>query len=184
MKNKKIVFGIILLFAITGICNIQSVSADTVTIHHSSYVYYHTSTLEYRDEINLYVSSSGDINIYIMNAGQFSKLQDSLGLIWEYEKRWKDTTYVDYTFFIPENGMYYIVLYNKNLIFKRTAEVQITINYYSEPFDDVIDESGINYFWILLFYVVFPIVAIVLVIAIPIILIRRHKRKSSGDLII
>jgi len=180
MKNKKMIFGaIILLFAISGIYSIQNVVADTITIHSSSYVYYQTSSLEYRDEINLYVSSSGDINIYIMNAEQFSTLQDSLGLIWNYYIRWKDTTYVDYIFLIPENGIYYIILYNKNLLFKRTAEVEITIDYYYEPVE--IADSGINYFWVLLFYIVIPIVAIVLVIAVPIILIRRHKRKRLNE---
>ena len=120
--------------------------------------------------------------ILFMNAEQFSKLQDSLGVIWEYEKRWKDTTYVDYTLFIPENGIYYVVLYNKNLLFKRTVDVQITIDYYYDSYDpDPYNKPTENIFWSLLFYVVIPIVVIVLVIAIPIILVRRYKRKSPKE---
>ena len=44
MKNKKMLFGIIvLLFAITGICNIPSVySAETIEIPPLSYVSYYS----------------------------------------------------------------------------------------------------------------------------------------------
>ena len=67
MKNKKMLFGaMLLLFVLTGVCSISNVSADTVNIPPLSYVYYRTNTLEYRDEVNLYVSSSGTINVYII----------------------------------------------------------------------------------------------------------------------
>jgi len=191
MKNKKIMFGmIIFLFAITGICSIQNVSADSwndVEISHLSYVYVGTYTLEYKDELELYVSSSGDINVYIMDANQFSTLQNSGGLIWEYHMRWKDISYLDYIFLVQEDGAYYVVLYNKNLIFKRIVDFSVNIDYYYEPYDppyDPTDEPTENIFWNLLLFIVIPIVAIVLVITIPIILIRRHKKKTPKEVVI
>lgn len=187
MKNKKIVIGtILLLFAISGICNVINVSADSwndVEISPLSYLYVNTDTLEYKDELELYVSSSGIINVYIMDASQFSTLQSSGGLIWEYCVRWKDMTYLEYTFSIPTDGIYYVVLYNKDILFKRTVDFSIIIDYYYEPFDpfDPDFEPTKNILWELLLFVVIPIVAIVLVITIPIILIRRHKRKASKE---
>lgn len=184
IKNKGIGLGII-LFIIIGIYNIPKVSADEVEIPPVSYLSYRTNTLEAKDDPILYISSDGLINVYIMNAEQFSKLQNSGGLTWEYHKRWKDITYLEYTFTIPEDGIYYVVLYNKNTFYKRTGEVQISIDYYYEPYepDDSYDGNGINYFWNLLLFVVIPIVAIILVIIIPIILIRRHKKKIPKEVI-
>ena len=190
MKNKKTILGmIIFLFAITGICSIQKVSADSwndVEISHLSYVYVGTYTLEYKDELILLVSSSGDINVYIMDANQFSTLQDSLGVTWEYHIRWKDISYLDYTFLIQEDGAYYVVLYNKNLVYKRIVDFSINIDYYYDPIDpiDPINEPTENYLWNLLLFIVIPIVAIVLVVAVPIILIRRHKRKTPKEVIV
>lgn len=191
MKNKKIILGImVFLFAITGICSVQNVSADSwndVEISHSSYVYAGVYNLEYKDELNLYVSSSGNINVYIMDANQFSILQDSLGTVWEYHMRWKDITYLDYTFIIQQDGAYYVVLYNKNLIYKRTVDFSINIDYYYEPYDppyDPTNEPTENYLWNLLLFVVIPVVAIILVIAVPIILIKRHKKKTPKEVVI
>ncbi len=190
MKNRKMVFGtILLLFVLTGICSIQNVVADSwtdVEISHSSYVYVGTYTLEYKDELNLYVSSSGDINVYIMDANQFSILQDSLGTVWEYHMRWKDITYLDYTFIIQQDGAYYVVLYNKNLIYKRIVDFSINIDYYYEPIDpvDPIDTPTENYLWNLLLFIVIPIVAIILVIVVPIIIIKRHKKKTPKEIVI
>ena len=173
MKNRKILFGtILLLFALIGICSIPNVSADTVKIPPLSYVYYRTNTLEYRDEINLYVSSSGTINIYIMDAEGFSKFQDSLGIVFEYWKRWKDATYVDYIFSIPENGIYYVVLLNKNLLFSRTANVQITVDYYYEP-----SVEPDNY---LLGLLVVFITVVIFGVAIALV-VRNYKRKNLRE---
>jgi len=179
MKNRKMVFGaILLLFAITGICNIPNVSADEVDIPALSYVYYNMGYLERNDKILINeIDSDGTINVYIMNEIQFNTLQDSGGLTWNYLKRWQDTIYLSgWSFDITENGYYYVVLYNKALLTGRTVYVDIDISYYSEPAD-----GGTNIFWNLLLFIVIPIVAIVLVIAIPIILIRRHKRKSPKE---
>ena len=70
IKNKGILLGVI-LFTIIGIYNISNVSASEVEIPSGSYLYYRTNTLEYRDELILYISSDGLINVYIMNAEQF-----------------------------------------------------------------------------------------------------------------
>ena len=68
MKNKKMIFGIIaFLFAITGICSIQNVSADTSNLPPLTYVYYYTSTLEYRDTLWITVDSNDAVNVYVMN---------------------------------------------------------------------------------------------------------------------
>lgn len=186
MKNKKIVIGtILLLFAISGICNVINVSADSwndVEIPPLSYLYVNTDTLEFKDELDINVDSSGTINVYIMNANQFSTLQSSGGLTWEYCMRWKDMTYLEYTFTIPTDGIYYVVLYNKDILFKRTVDFSITIDYFYIPFDPFDpDEPTKNILWELLLFVVIPVVAIVLVITIPIILIRRHKRKAPKE---
>lgn len=186
MKNKKIACGtMLLLFVISGICSITNVSAGEIELSPLSYSY--TSyTLEYRDELKLSICSSGIINTYIMNEKQFDVLTDSGGLTWNYIIRWKDMTYLEYTYAIPADGVYYVVLYNKDIFYGRTVDVQITIDYYYEPIDpyNPYEPSQIDYFWVLLFFVVIPIVAIVLVITVPIILIRRHKKKTPKEVAI
>ena len=190
MKNKKMVIGtILLLFTINGLCNIINVFADSwndIEISPSSYMYVNPYTLEYKDELKLSVSSTGTINIYIMNAEQFSTLQNSGGLIWEYCMRWKDTTYLTYTFLVQEDGVYYVVLYNKNLLYERIVDMQITIDYYHEPIDpfDPYDETMENTFWKLLINIVIPIVAIVLVITVPIIIIKIYKKRTEEVVVI
>ena len=189
MKNKKMAIGtILLLFAISGLCNVVNVSADSwndVEISPLSYVYVSTNTLEYKDELELYVSSSGIINVYIMDASQFSTLQSSGGLIWEYCVRWKDMTYLEYTYLVQEDGVYYVVLYNKDILFGRTVDFSITIDYYYEPYDPFDpDKPTKNILWELLLFVVIPIVAIILVITIPILLIKKHKKKTREENII
>ena len=186
MENKKIMIGtILLLFVISGICNVISVSAGEVELSPLSYSYV-SYTLEYRDELKLSVSSSGVINTYIMNEEQIDTLTDSGGLTWNYLKRWKDMTYLDYTYTIPADGMYSIVLYNKDIFYGRTVDFEIAIDYYYEPIDpfDPYDEPTENIFWNLLIFVIIPIVAIILVITVPIIIIRRHKKKTPKETII
>lgn len=186
MKNKKMVIGtILLLFTINGLCNIINVFADSwndIEISPSSYMYVNPYTLEYKDELKLSVSSSGTINIYIMNAEQFSTLQDSGGLIWEYCMRWKDTTYLTYTFLIQEDGVYYVVLYNKNLIYERIVDLQINIDYY-EPYDppDLSDRYFLErlFWWSLIILVPIGIVSIVAVV-----FIKKHKRKALKEVIV
>lgn len=186
MKNNKIIFGIIVLFAITGIYSIQNVCADSwndIEISPSSYMYVNPYTLEYKDELKLSVSSTGTINIYIMNAEQFSTLQDSGGLIWEYCMRWKDTTYLTYTFLIQEDGVYYVVLYNKNLVYERIVDLQINIDYYYEPYDppNLSDRYLLErlFWWSLIIFVPIGIVVIVAVV-----LIKKHKRKAPKEVIV
>ena len=187
MKNKKMVIGtILLLFTINGLCNIINVFADSwndIEISPSSYMYVNPYTLEYKDELKLSVSSTGTINIYIMNAEQFSTLQNSGGLVWEYCMRWKDTTYLTYTFLIQEDGVYYVVLYNKNLVYERIVDLQINIDYYYEPYDppDLSDRYLLErlFWWSLIIFVPIGIVVIVAVV-----LVKKHKRKAPKEVAI
>jgi len=86
MKNKKMLFTTVLLFAIIGICNIINVSTEEVKLPSSSY-FAQGFEVNYQDELEIYVSSSGTINTYIMNEEQIDILIDSGGLTWNYLKR-------------------------------------------------------------------------------------------------
>ncbi len=80
MKNIKTIFGtILLLFVISGICNIISVSAftDTTYIPSHSYVSYSMGYLEHGDQILINeIDSDGGIDVYIMMQWQFDEFQD------------------------------------------------------------------------------------------------------------
>jgi len=167
MKNKKIVCGtILLLFAISGICNVISVYAPPpvppLELPPLSYLYYDFD-VDYRDELEISVSSTGTVNVYIMEKYQFDLLVDSGGLTWDYIKRWQDLTYLEYTYTIPYDDEYYVVIYNKNVLFGRTVEVDIKV---------------IPYFDIK------PIVALIITIGVitglvvSIVLVIKHKKKK------
>jgi len=178
MRNRKILFGtIILLFAITGICSIPNVSAaETIEIPPLTYYYYYMGYLEYRDKILINeIDPDGAINVYIMNGYQFEALQDSGGLIWNYLKRWQDTTYLyGWSFDITEDGDYYVVLYNKNILFGRTVYVDIGVRYYSPVASD-------NFFLGWLLFIILPVIAGVVIVAI---LVSRRKKKIPREVIV
>ena len=156
MKNKKIVFGIvILLFVITGIYNISYAFTDELYLSSSSYGGYNLGYLSNGDIIKINeIDSSGTINVYIMNDEQYSILVSSGGLTWTYLMRWKDVTYLSgLTFDITTNNDYYIILYNKNVLFSRTIQVDVSIEYKSitiiSPINTDTFLSGYNYIaWI------------------------------------
>ena len=175
MKNKKIMCGtILLLFVMSGLCNIISVSAESIDLPPSSY-WARGFDVDYQDEIELSISSSGIINIYIMNEEQLNILTDSGGLTWNYLKRWKDITYLEHIYTILTDGKYYVVLYNKDIFYGRTVDLQITIDYYVpyEPYD-----SSNNILKNVFFFVIIPI-AIVIVIVIGIIILKLPRRTSK-----
>lgn len=175
MKNKKITFGIILLFVITGICNISNVSAvETIEIPPLSYYYYHMGYLENRDTIviNDINPESGGINVYIMNERQFDRLQDTG--YFSSEKMWEDIAQMSgWSIEITDDDYYYIVLYNDDILFSRTVVVDIEILYHSPTKSD--DNN-----WNLLF-IILPVIAGVVIV---VVLVRRHKRKNLGEPII
>lgn len=164
MKNKKMLFTIVLLFAIIGICNIISVSADSFELRPLHYRVY-GSELDYKDEIEIYVSSSGTVNVNIMNEYQYNYLIGSGGLIWNYLLRWKDITYLEYTYTIPVDGTYYVIIYNKNLLYTRVVDV----------------DKKINYYWIkgiVGILVTVGVIAGLFSIVLTIILVNKHKKKK------
>lgn len=132
MKNKKIILGVTtFLFIMMGICSISHTFTDEFDLSHLSYRAYGLGNLNDGDIIEINeVDSSGAINVYIMNDEQYDEVVDSGGLIWNYFIRWKDITYLSgLTFDITIDDYYYIVFYNKNLIFKRTVRIDISIEY-------------------------------------------------------
>lgn len=172
MKNKKMVFGtMLLLFVLIGICNVINVSADEIEIFPSSY-YAKGFDVSSQDTLEIYVSSSGVINVYVMDENQYNLLKDS-GSIWGYYVEWDYTTYLDTTYIIRAGGVYYVVLYNEDMSYGRTVDLQITVDYYS------------NYFLIriinVFFFVIIPI-AIAIIVAV--ILVKKYKKKSQKDPII
>ena len=166
MKDKKMAIGtILLLFAISGICNIVSVSAEEFELP-PLYYYAFGFDLERNDELEIYVDSSGTVNIYIMTDVDYAILVSSGGLIWNYIKRWQDITYLEYTFTLDiyADGLYYVVIYNKNVLFGRTVEVNIR----RIPYFDII-----------------PVIAILMILTgviigsvVIAISVKKHKKKK------
>ncbi len=176
MKNKKMIFGtIILLFVMIGISNTPNVSAEeTIEIPPLSYYYYHMGYLENGDYIRIININpeSGGINVYIMNDRQFSRLQDTG--YFSSEKMWEDIAQISgWSIEITDDDYYYVVLYNDDILFSRTVVVDIEILYHSPA------KSNDNN-WNLLF-IILPAIAVVIVV---LVLVIRHKRKSSGEPII
>ena len=184
MKNKKMLLGTaLLLFVLIGICNVINVSAEQIEMPPTSW-FSQGFVVDCKDELEIYVSSSGTINVYVMNQEQLDALIDSDGLTWEYIKRWKDMTYLEYTYVIQIDGVYHVVIYNKNLVYSRIVDYQITVNYYYEPYEPYNKPAEENIFWNWLIFVIIPIVAIILVITIPIIIVLKHKRKAPKEVAI
>ena len=173
MKNKKTVLGtILLLFAISGLCNIVNVSAftDTIYIPSSSYAYYSLGYLESGDQILINeIDSDGGIDVYIMIQWQFDEFKDS-GFI-SSEKMWQDIVLLSgWRIDINTDGDYYVVLVNDALLTGRTVDVDISIDRYTP--DPPID--------------IRPIVALIITIGVisgisvlTILLVKRSKRKKK-----
>ena len=165
MKNKKTVLGtILILFAISGLCNVINVSAEEVELPPLSY-YTHGLDLEYRDELKIYVSSSGTVNIYIMDHVQYAELVSSDGLTWHYIKRWQDMTLLEYTYTLTvyADGLFYVVIYNKNALFGRIVEVDI---------------ERIPYFDIRPIVALIITVGVIVGLVVSIILVKKYKKKK------
>lgn len=186
MKNKKMLFGTaLLLFVLIGICNVTNVSADQIEIPPTSW-FSQGFDVDCKDELEIFVSSSKAINIYVMNQEQLDTLIDSGGLTWNYIKRWKDMTYLEYTYVIQIDGVYHVVIYNKNLIYSRIVDYQITVNYYYEPYEPYEpDNDHIN--WNLInnmIFIAIPIVLIGIAIIVVVVLVKKHKRKALKEVAI
>jgi len=183
MKNKKIAIGtMLLLFVLSGFFNVANVSAEQIEIPPTSW-FSQGFDVDCKDELEIFVSSSKAINVYVMNQEQLDTLIDSDGLTWEYIKRWKDMTYLEYTYVIQIDGVYHVVIYNKNLVYSRIVDYQITVNYYYEPYepyepDDLSDRYFLErlFWWSLIIFVPIGIVSIVAVV-----FIKKHKRKTPKE---
>ena len=183
MKNKKMVIGTALfLFVLIGIYNVTNVLAEQVEMPPTSW-FSKGFVVDYKDELEIFVSSSGTINVYVMNQEQLDALIDSDGLTWNYIKRWKDMTYLEYTYVIQIDGVYHVVIYNKNLVYSRIVDYQITVNYYYEPYEpydppDLSDRYFLErLFWLsLLIFVPIGIVSIVSVV-----IIKKRIRKAIQE---
>ncbi|HEC38343.1 MAG TPA: zinc ribbon domain-containing protein [bacterium] len=180
MKNKKILFGIIFLFAITGFSNIQSAFAvdhvGTINIPSSSYAWYYMGYLENGDTIVINdIDSDGGIDVYIMKQWQFDELQEH-GYFYS-EKMWENIITLKWPFDVTGSGdYYYIVLENEALLFGRTVYIDLSVDYWEPSYIPNILLEYVN--------IIVSIVVIILVIAIPILLIRRHKRKTPKEVIV
>ena len=177
MKNKKMIFGIVIFsFVIEGICSIQNASAVEVEMRPLSYVYIPTKHLEPEDWIWIDIDSNGIINVYIMNDEQLDDLIDSGGLVWNYYKRWRDITQIHESYTITtEDGYFYLVLYNKDILYGRIVNVDISHHWASSVYKP--DPTlGI------IVTIIGCLTAVIVMITI-ILLIRRHKRKTLKEVI-
>lgn len=117
----------LLLFAISGICNVASVFAtDSINIPPTS-VFYMQYYLYEGETLEITVDSSDTINVYLMNNDQFISTKSSGYTTWEYTMRWKDIWYLYREFDIVVSDVYYIVFYNKGLIYERYVEYDINV---------------------------------------------------------
>ncbi len=128
MKNKKITIGtILLLFAISGFCNITISNAwtDEFNLNPLSHGYYDLGYLHVGSIIHMNeISADRIIDTYIMNDEDF----DNIGISWDYIIRWEDMTYLsNYDYDVTVYDRYYIVFRNKGILFSRTVQVDINV---------------------------------------------------------
>jgi len=129
LKNKKITIGtILLLFAISGFCNITISNAwiGVINLKPSQYSYYNLGYLHDGAIIHIHeISANAFINTYIMNDEDF----DEIGILWDdYIIRWKDMTYLsNYDYDVTIYDEYYIVFRNWDIYAGRTIQVDIDI---------------------------------------------------------
>lgn len=111
MKNKKIACGtILLLFAISGLCSVIDVSADSHNLSPRGYVGY-SEYCNYGDTIDYEITSDRNINIYIMNDEQLELYLAGSELAPEYFLvQILSVSYIHYTYFIDGNDGNYCVL--------------------------------------------------------------------------
>lgn len=132
MRNKKMVVGtILLLFAISGLCNIISVSAEEVYIR-PGYYYEYDFDVKSKDQLKIDIDSSGTINVYVMTELQVDDMVASGGLVTLSLKKWKDIVFLDVSYTILEDGMYYVVVFNNNP-YSRTVDINIRVIRYITP---------------------------------------------------
>jgi len=129
MKNKKMIVGTtLLLFAISGICNVINVSAEEVYLPPHYYIGYEFD-VKYNAQLKINIDSSGRIDVYIMNEHQAAELDSSGGLIHLSLSKWRDITSLDTIYTIPEDGIYVVVLYN-DYPYSRNVEFNIEVILY------------------------------------------------------
>ncbi len=133
MKNKKTIVGIILLlFAISGLCNVISVSAftDTIYIPSHSYASYSMGYLESGDQILINeIDSDGGIDVYIMIQWQFDEFKDHG--VYYCERMWEDTVYLGgWRIDITTDEDYYVVLVNEDLFTGRNVDIDLSVYEY------------------------------------------------------
>lgn len=172
MKNKKMVFGTMLfLLVLIGSCNVITVSA-TEEFEMPPSSYYATGfEVSSKDTLEIYVSSSGVINVYVMDENQYNALKDSDGSIWSYYVKWEYKTLLETTYTIRAEGVYYVVLYNEDILYGRTVNLRITVDHYTN-----IDRN-------IFFFVVLPI-AVIIIIIIGIIIFKLPRRISKKKVIV
>ena len=187
MKNKKVLFGIIIfLFAITGIYSIQNVSAftDTIYVSPSSYAWYYMGYLETDDYIRINKITSnaeeiigGGINVIVMDEGGFNEFQDSDGDSFYYEEMWDNVVQLSYASIkADEAGDYYVVLANRDGTYGRDVYVDI------EVIHPIIDKKPKITFWnILTILITISIIASAIVI--PVVIVHKRKKRISEEVI-
>ena len=179
MKNKRnIIATMTLLFAISGICNIVSVSAftDTVYIPPSSYAGYYLEYLEQEDTILINdIDSDGGIDVYIMRLWQFNEFKDH----GEYycERMWKDTIHLaGWRIDITDEDDYYIIIVNNALLSGRNVYVDVSIDWYVDIW---VPESPDTLTIIIRALITVVVIAGIIIGSILIgFSIRKHKKKK------
>ena len=181
MKNKKMVFGIVIfLFAITGICSISNVFAESYKgiryIPASSYMYFYMGYLEEGDKILINeIDSDGVIDVLIMNSEQ---LDEFYGYSFSCEYSWQDIVYLyEWSFYVYEIEDYYIVLWNTALLTERSVYIDLSVDYYYQPYEPSIPA------WLIPLSIILSIIIFGTIIFVLLILVRRHKRKTPKEVI-
>ena len=172
MKNKKIIFGMILfLFTISGLCSVISVSAngEFIYLQPSFYGGFYMGYLESGDQILINdIDSDGGINVYIMKKYQYDAFQGS-GFSFSCVRSWENIVQLsNWRIDITDDDYYYVVLENDALITGRNVYVDLSVYRH-------IDTPDIRPFVLLIITIgiIFGVISIVLII-----LITRSKKKK------
>ncbi len=130
MKNKKMAIGtMLLLFAISGICNMSTISNAWIGVFYldpSHYKYYDLGYLHEGSIIHINeISADKIITAYIMNDEDFDEIG---GFTWDYIIRWQDKTLIsNYHYYITTYDKYYIVIRNVDIFDGRSGSVNIDV---------------------------------------------------------
>jgi len=147
MKNKKVLFGIIIfLFAITGICSIQNVSAVGHTLSPRSYIGY-SEYCNLGDTIDYEITSDIGVNVYIMTDNQIDLYLSGSELEPEYFLlRFLNMLYIHRSYLVDWiDGIYWVLITNPS--YDNTANIDVivyTIHGTPEP-EKSIDITGCGY---------------------------------------